>query len=121
MIATNSSAGKVKKLQKQFKELKEDFIELEENLEEAMDKNMQEFGEDMRETMDENMQELDKNMTETMDENMHHVNHSLNHLDKRIGIKYHYRYVRISEKATKTWRNLPLSFNVTKLIILFFH
>lgn len=85
MIATNSSASKkVKKLQKQFKELKEDFIELEENLEEAMDKNMQEFGEDMIETMDENMQELDKNMTETMDENMHHVNHSLNHLDKRI-------------------------------------
>ena len=64
---------------------------LEENLEEAMDKNMQEFGEDMIETMDENMQEFDQNMTETMDENMHHVNHSLNHLDKRIGmniIKY---------------------------------
>merc|ERR1711935_124146 len=69
MISRNSSAGKMKKLQKQFKELKGDFIELEENLEE---------------TMDENMQELDKNMTETMDENMHHVNHSLNHLDKRI-------------------------------------
>merc|ERR1711971_962880 len=67
MTATSSSANKYKKLKKQFTELKEDFIELEENLEEAIDKNMQEFGEDMIETMDENMQELDKNMTETMD------------------------------------------------------
>ena len=90
MVARNSSAGKLKKLQKQFKELKADFIELEENMEEAMDKNMQEFGKDIIETMDENMQELDKNMTETMDENLHHVNHSLNHLNKRIGIKYYY-------------------------------
>ena len=95
MIATNSSASKkLKKLQKQVKELQADFIKLEENMEE---------------TMDENMQELDKNMTETMDENMHHVNYSLNHLDKRIGIKYNYTHVRISEKATKTWHKLPLS------------
>ena len=104
MIATNSSANKVKKLQKQFKELKKDFIELEGNLEEAIDTNMQEFGEDMIETMDENLQELDKNMTETIDENMHHVNHSLNHLDKRIGMS---GFLRRPQK-------LPLSFNVTK-------
>ena len=86
MIAIVSSAGKLKKLQKQFKELKADFIELGENLEEALDENILELGEDMTEIMDKNMEELDKNMTETMDENMHQVNHSLNHLDKRIGI-----------------------------------
>ena len=51
MTATSSSANKYKKLKKQFTELKEDFIELEENLEEAIDKNMQEFGEDMKGTI----------------------------------------------------------------------
>ena len=108
MIATNSSAGAMKKLKKQFKELKEDFVELEENLEEAMDKNMQEFGEDMRETMDENMQELDKNMTETMDENMHHVNHSLNHLDQRIGINYPKLCNQVRSLSLFRWRTLTL-------------